>query len=675
MKKVKPNSIKRQIVLGGFLLIGLICFVILVASSILSMRAFKAQVEEDMSVSAEQVSERLSAEISNAEKIVEELAANAMLSDDEFDTEDVVKFYEDRAKKCGFTLFFKVDKRGKGVNLTQTGETFDVSQAEYFKQSVQGKTYTSSIINDELTGDKIMVISTPYYNAYTGEFLGVFAGIKKSNFISEMCANFKWGETGNIAVYDKDTNIVGHTNFSIVESGLNLIEKAKTDSEYKGVAEFFRKCINDNINGVGTYDWFGKKRIGAIYNVPGRDYLSLVAINEEEVFSNLNKLRVSLVIATLILILMGMAAVYFAFAARLSRAFNNIKTDLLYISNYDLTKEPTEDYSKRNDEIGDIYRATVTLKQNIIGIISNISSHAQNTAATAQQLTATAQSTSASANDVANAVSNIADGATSQAKDTQSAAGSVETTRNLLIDMTKTLEELSEATDIIDKCKNEGNETLSELVSITEDNRVVSEQVAEVIHQTSKSTEKISSASDMIQSISDQTNLLALNAAIEAARAGEAGKGFSVVAEEIRKLAEQSAGFTAEIRAVINDLKAKAESAVSMMENQRIMVDKQSEKVTETSDKFEEISKAVENSKVIVEEIHKASKTIEEENQNVVKVVENLSAIAEENAATTEESAASVDTQVQSIHDISKASENLAEIATDLQGEVSKFAI
>ncbi len=381
----------------------------------------------------------------------------------------------------------------------------------------------------------------------------------------------------------------------------------------------------------------------------------------------INVLMIALIIALIYVLIRKMVAIP---VAATKDAMNKMAH-----YNFDIAEESARAraYINKDDEIGEMLRSISLMINNLKEVIAAILSGTQSVAATAEELTATSESTANSAVEVAGAVNNIAQGATSQAEDTQSAAASVETSDRYLQEMLEVLKTLSAATDTIDAKKDEGSKTLEELIVISEKNKAVSMQIGEVIAETNQSTGKIATASQMIQSISDQTNLLALNAAIEAARAGEAGKGFAVVAEEIRKLAEQSAGFTDEIRAVIEELKNKSESAVAVMKTAEEIVDKQRGKAEETEDKFGEIAKAVESSKKIVEAINSASKRIAEENQNVVRVVENLSAIAEENAATTEEASAAVDSQTQAIHNISEASENLSLIAVDLQEEVSKF--
>lgn len=424
-------------------------------------------------------------------------------------------------------------------------------------------------------------------------------------------------------------------------------------------------------------------KLSKLISVP----VTIKGMNVKWVYQSINSLdmftssaRAKMIFAAVmdfLIILLLLVVVYLLIRRMISVPVSITQQALTKMANYNFDVENEQEklkkYSKNEDEIGKMLQSIDTMVENIKNLVTKITAKANVMSKTAGELTNIAENNENSAKEVAIAVNNIAEGAGAQAEDTQSAAKSVEEGDVLLSDMISTLHDLADTMGVIDAKKEEGNQSITSLVDISQESSQMAVKISNIIGRNNQNAEKISVASDMIQSISDQTNLLALNAAIEAARAGEAGRGFAVVAEEIRKLAEQSDGFTEEIRKVIDDLKRESEDAVQTMQKVGVIVGQQNAKLEETKEKFAEISRAVENGKGIVDSMNYNSQKLEEENKNIIRIVENLSAIAQENAATTEEAAASVDTQTESMSDITVASENLTGIAVELQKEVSVF--
>lgn len=602
----------------------------------------------------------------------------------------LIELYKENETIDGLSLIFEPGYFGGGEGLGSDKALFYAISGSAGKASVSDKLDEDflELYKDSLKSEEVSLLD-PYIDAKSDK-------LKTSYFIP---LNYKGKVVARLIVdlhiediqgileeqfpEDYDYKVLASTNGSIVAFSCNRTQILKDRIERNpAVKPYFESVQRDEESIVDiTSIQSGKssKRVFLPVHTPGtEDNWIYESVTSYEHFTKdaRNKAIFSALTSLLTIALVGVI-IYIVLIRRVVRPIALVEKSIVKISNYDLDiaeeTEKARKFEKKKDEIGIMLRALQMLKDNLHRIIMSIADNAQNTAATAEELTATAQSTKEAADKVATGVNNIASGASSQAQDTLAVAGSVEASNRLLYDMFNILGELVASTESIFESKEEGRRCLEELALAVEHNNEATKEIEATINQTNESAERISTAGEMIQAVSDQTNLLALNAAIEAARAGEAGRGFSVVAEEIRKLAEQSAGFTEDIKTTIHDLRHRTEKAVQVMNSVTEVVKTQDIKLSETEDKFRLISETVEKAKIVAAKLEEASKGIEEKNKSISQVIENLSAVSQQNAATTQEASASVDTQVQSITDISAASEGLAEIATALQNEISKF--
>ncbi|PZO40644.1 MAG: methyl-accepting chemotaxis protein [Pseudanabaena frigida] len=208
---------------------------------------------------------------------------------------------------------------------------------------------------------------------------------------------------------------------------------------------------------------------------------------------------------------------------------------------------------------------------------------------------------------------------------------------------------------------HEGDEAMNRTVlGISEIRETVSE-TAKKVKRLGETSQKISRIVNLISNFAAQTNLLALNAAIEAARAGEEGRGFSVVAEEVRDLAEQSATSTAEIEQLVEEIQAQTNEVVAAMETGTEQVVTGTKLVQNAREKLTQIAIVSQQINEIVQEIAIAADAQTQSSDRIGQTMQGIAAIAE-------------DTSKQS-EDVARSFSQLLQVAQDLQVSVAQFKV
>ena len=279
------------------------------------------------------------------------------------------------------------------------------------------------------------------------------------------------------------------------------------------------------------------------------------------------------------------------------------------------------------------------------------------------------------ANEVATTVEQLAVGATSQVNDISQCSAIIGEVKEISEDTTQKAQDIKKITDDFVVISQEGKVSIDDALNKVHAIKSTSEEVAEEITHLGALSKEISEIIDLITEISNQTNLLALNAAIEAARAGEHGKGFSVVAEEVKKLADTSSIAAGQIKEMITKIQVEAEKSVGTTTSSLSKVEegvKSFAVIRENFDKIYSLSNVIDSqSNQIVSQIE----DLNSKNENVSHAMTSISGITETNAASAQEIAASTQEHSAGSQEVEKQAADLLRLSRNLTVSASVFKI
>lgn len=561
-------------------------------------------------------------------------------------------------KNPQFELIYVMDASGMQVART-SGTLANRADRPYFKEAMKGSTFFTDVYISVFNNAPVVTISAPIKNS-AGTIVGVFAADIGLKSLGEIANEVKIGKNGYVEIVDHNGVVIAYPdhekvlkkeNFSAIDHVKKVLE-GQTGS-MDSISSRGDKTIS-TFTPVPTYQW------GVIVNEPLKDVYD-GAITASYI-----------VIAVLLISLVVAVATAFYIARSIVTPLQKVVESVELVAGGDLSQTlVAEGVLEVNQLVQGVNQMTAALRK----IILHAASVAESVAASAEELTASATVVGRASEEVTATIQDVAQSATTQVQLSDESSNIITEMQAGIADAVQAACEVAGVSERSEQSAEGGLKQVNHAVQLMNSIQEDVGNAAQKINILGEKSRQIGQIVEVITNIAGQTNLLALNAAIEAARAGEQGRGFAVVADEVRKLAEQSQEAAKEIAEIIGAIQSETVQAVDAM-------DKGSKEVTEGV-------KVVSASKVAFEEIYVDVKEMRRQVDNILglmdtqlsgsgQVGQSISGIADAsrtNAASSQEVAAASEEQNSSVHEIVTAVSGLATMASELQEVVHKFKV
>lgn len=513
------------------------------------------------------------------------------------------------------------------------------------------------------TGNVPIVSSSVTIKDKAGNVVGVQGVDVSLEALTQTINNIKIGETGYVILTDETGTILANpknpeTNFKTLKD-LNV--KAFADID-KMADKHFEVSLN------------GKSYTVNVYVSPETHWKYIAMMDKSEIAESTKEIQRIIYLVMLIIVVIVIAISLFISRA-IAKPLNASVHYLQQIGSGNLATEIPESMLKKGNETGAMLRAINAMKTDIQEMIGKISGSAHIVSQSALNLKDSMDQTQKASAQITESIIQLSSAASDEANTVMMGSEKVEELGGAIDRVTASTQEILELSRRTGELNQRGIVIVQELVGKFNSTLQSSEETAQAISQVSGSAGEISTILDTILEISAQTNLLALNAAIEASRAGEHGRGFSVVAAEIRKLAEQSAAAVKNISHIISSVNGQISNAVEAIGTSRELFSDQEQAVRETESIFHEIMVSVNSQMNKTTEVDEHIQVMVEKRHELTDVFTNISAITEENAAITQDVSAAAEEQLATIEDVAGYLTQLKGLSRDLEENIRKFTI